>query len=276
MPSDTLIQILQNCQCSPYHPIWYNEYLWPSCLKNLSKCTSLPQHNMPLCIQTIWNCFKTNLKFVTSPVNWLCLNFLWTTEKSYRSHLSPKGELNVNATKHLKSIKHAMREVQFTHYTFIEMWYLNLNTLLGSLSAILCRSNMQSYPTDKNVHLLGGCSILTPRKKLSAQIEKQTLQLLHRHLSQVPPPRITEASRAACCWWAAKKGARQHFPRQSSTPPEGSVSGVWWSPLSGFQATDAAPEEWGEQGAEVALAQAMPWPTHTILQDWTQESELGL
>jgi len=156
---------------------------------------------MPLCIQTIWNCFKTNLKFVTSPVNWLCLNFLWTNEKSYRSHLSPKGELNVNATKHLKSIKHAMREVQFTHYTFIEMWYLNLNTLSGSLSAILCRSNMQSYPTDKNVHLLGGCSILTPRKKLSAQIEKQTLQLLHRHLNQVPPPRITEASRAACCWW---------------------------------------------------------------------------
>lgn len=238
----------------------------------------------PVYLNTICHCvskqygiaLKQNLKFVTSPVNWLCLNFLWTNEKSYRSHLSPKGELNVNATKHLKSIQHAMCEVQFTHYTFIEMWYLNPNTLLGSISAILCRSNMQSYPTDKNVHLLGGCSILTPRKKLSAQIEKQTLQLLHRHLNQVPPPCITEASRAACCWWAAKKGARQHFPRQSSTPPEGSVSGVWWSPFSGFQAADAAPEEWGEQGAEVALAQAMPWPTHTILQDWTQESELGL
>ena len=89
-------------------------------------------------------CFKTILKFITSPVNWLCFNFLWTNEKSYGSHRSLKDDLNINITKHLKSIKHATCETRFTRYTLIEMWYFNPNTLLGSTSAIPYRSNMQS------------------------------------------------------------------------------------------------------------------------------------
>lgn len=163
--------------------------------------SSAPVHLNTIChcaSKQYGTCFKTILKSITSPGNWLCLDFLWTNEKSCGSHLSPKGELNVNITKHLKSIKRATSEVRFTH-TFTEMQYFNPNALLGSISAIPYRSKTQSYPVDDHVHPLGGCSILTPRKELSVSDREANIVIATQTLNQVSPPSIIGGSRAA--WW---------------------------------------------------------------------------